>query len=404
MLDPAWEPTLADRAEHFRPSPVRAVFEIAMRPDVVSLAGGDPDTSLLPHDHIGDLAQKLVATRGTEILGYGSGAGLPALKERSAQLMAAGGADIDPSRIQISTGSQMGIHVTTELLCNKGDVILAEGPTYVGILGTFGSFEIEVQQVPIDADGLDPEHVAERIDDLQRQGRRVRFLYTIANYQNPTGATLAEDRRARLVEVCVSRGVLILEDDAYGFLGFDRTRHPTSLASIDPDHVFSAGSYSKLFSPGLRCGWLALPGTLQGQAQLACEAITVTPNVLAQEICAAYVGTDLWRERLDRQVARYEERCTATIAALDEQLRPLGASWTRPKGGFFVWVDLPDEFKGVDLLAAALQEKVVIIPGLSGWVQEPPRVSLRIAFSNTAPDVITDGVERLGRALRAAIG
>lgn len=397
-----WTPELADRASYFRPSPVRAVFAIAMRSDVISLAGGDPDTSLLPHSHLGELACRLLATRGTELLGYGSGAGTASLRQRSAELMAAGGASVVPEQVQITTGSQMAIHVTTELLCNKGDVVLAEGPTYVGILGTFGSFEVEVQQVPIDADGLDPDLVAERIDDLRKAGRTVRLLYTIPNYQNPTGSTLADSRRERLVEVCASRRVIVLEDDAYGFLGFDRESRPRLLNSIDPEHVFTAGSYSKLFSPGIRAGWLAVPASLQATAQLACEAVTVTPNVFTQELAAAYVGTELWRQTLDRQVARYAERSLATLDALGKHMVD-GASWTIPRGGFFVWVELPDRFEGIDLLATGLTENVVIIPGSASWVNKAPHPSFRIAYSNATPSDIADGIERLSRALRAAV-
>jgi len=390
----------ASRAEEFRPSPVRAVFEIAMRPGIVSLAGGNPDMSVLPHEILAGMTARILAERGPEVLQYGSGAGVSRLPGLVCELMRLGGADVTPDRIQVTAGSQAGLDLVTKLFCDPGDVVIAEGPTYVGALGVFGSYEVAVEHVDVDGDGLDPDAVAARIDALRVGGRTVKFVYTVPTFHNPTGVTLTEERRRRLVEVCAERGVLILEDDPYGLLGFDRARRLPSLYSIDPSAVIHLGSFSKIFSPGLRVGWIAAVPVVRARLQIAAEAVAIHPSVLSQELATEYVGSEHWGPALDRAVEHYRSRCAAMMGALEQHM-PDGVRWTRPAGGFFTWLDLDPATAHGDLLHRAVDHGVVLVPGGACYADGRPSTSLRLAYSAASEEDIAEGVRRVGEMLRA---
>ncbi|MFI7483446.1 PLP-dependent aminotransferase family protein [Kocuria sp. M1R5S2] len=392
----------AHRAEHFRPSPVRAVFEHAMRPGIVSLAGGNPDTGVLPHEVLAGMTARILSERGPEVLQYGSGAGIARLTGLVCELMALGGAVATPDRIQVTAGSQAGLDLVTKLFCDPGDVVVAEGPTYVGALGVFGSYEVEVQHVDVDEDGVDPEAVAARIDALRTVGRTVKLVYTVPTFHNPTGVTLTEPRRRRLVEVCAQRGVPVLEDDAYGLLGFDRAHRLPSLYSLDPGAVIHLGSFSKIFSPALRLGWIAAEPSVRARLQIAAEAVTIHPSVLSQELAVEYVGSEHWRPALDRAAARYRARCAAMMEALETYM-PAGVRWTRPCGGFFTWLDLDPDADHGDLMHRGLEHGVALVPGGACYADGRPSTSLRLAFSAASEAEIAEGVRRVGEMLRDGV-
>ena len=330
----------ADRAGGFRPSAVRDVFEVAMRPGIISLAGGNPDLDLLPLDELGKMAAKIIAEEGLEVLQYGSGAGLEQLAELVCEFMASEGSSPTVEEIQMTAGSQMGLDLATKLFVNPGDVILAEGPTYTGALGTFEGYQADVRQVLIDQDGLRPDAVREAVEAIRAEGKEVKFLYTIPNFQNPTGVTLADDRRQELTRVCRELDVLIVEDNPYGQLSFDGSRHP-SLHSFDPENVLYLGSFSKVFSPGVRVGWMVAPERVRKFLQIAGEAVTICPSVLSQRLVLGFMAEGMWQPHTERTAALYKQRCKAVIAACEKYM-PEGTTWTTPEGGFFTWLTLPE--------------------------------------------------------------
>lgn len=399
-LDP--ESLFARREGEFRPSPVRAVFELAMRPEFVSLAGGNPDTELLPHDLIADLTAQLLRERGAEILQYGSGAGISTLPQSISMLMAAADATVSADNLLITTGSQMGLDLVTKLFCDRGDVVIAEGPTYVGAMGVFGSYEVDLRQVAMDEDGIDPEGVAEMIDAVRAEQRLVKFVYVIPNYQNPTGVSLTEDRRRRLIEVCGERGVIILEDDPYAHVGFASSLIVPSLYSMNPDGVIHLGSFSKLFSPGLRVGWIAAPPQIRARLQIAGEAVSIHPSVLAQELAHAYVSRPEWSTHLKIIRDAYESRCAVLLQALREDM-PDDVTWTKPGGGFFTWLTVPGLRPETDILAAAIKRHLVVVPGNACYVQIPDACHVRLAYSNGTPENLAEGSRRLALTLNALL-
>ena len=401
--------SFADRAGGFRPSAVRDVFEVAMRPGIVSLAGGNPDLELLPLEDLGQMAAKIIAEEGLEVLQYGSGAGYEPLNRLVTEFMASEGSSPEVEEIQMTAGSQMGLDLVTKLFTNPGDVILAEGPTYTGALGVFEGYQVEVQQVEMDQDGLDPAAVDARLTELKRQGKSVKFLYTIPNFQNPTGVTLSDERRPELVRVCREHGVLVVEDNPYGQLSFDGTRR-RSLHSFDPDAVIYLGSFSKVFSPGVRVGWMVAPPRVRKFLQIAGEAVTICPSVLSQRLVYGFMSEGWWESHTRRTAALYQERCRAVLEACAEFM-PEGTRWTEPTGGFFTWLTLPEGGKfedAADALSAAIDNGVVFVPG-TAFYEDPTAEAegrrrrgadqLRLAFSSVAPDRLREGVRRLAEVL-----
>ena len=394
----------ANRAGGFRPSAVRDVFEVAMRPGIISLAGGNPDLDLLPLDELGAMSARIIEKEGLEVLQYGSGAGLEELAELVCEFMKSEGSSPALEEIQMTAGSQMGLDLATKLFVNPGDVILAEGPTYTGALGTFEGYEADVRQVALDGDGLDPAAVREAIKAIQSEGKEVKFLYTIPNFQNPTGVTLSDDRREELARVCRELDVLIVEDNPYGQLSFDGLRH-RSLHSYDPENVLYLGSFSKVFSPGVRVGWMVAPERVRKFLQIAGEAVTICPSVLSQRLVLGFMAEGMWEPHTRRTAALYKERCEAVLAACEKYM-PEGTTWTTPSGGFFTWLTLPEGGKYADAaeaLAPAIENGVVFVPGSAFFETvdgaNPGANQLRIAFSSVEPIVLEEGVRRLAEVL-----
>ncbi|WP_206446044.1 aminotransferase class I/II-fold pyridoxal phosphate-dependent enzyme [Agrococcus sp. KRD186] len=390
-------PFLTRRSRGLLPSPVRDVWEASMQPGVISLAGGNPDLSLGDLDWVAEHAARLLREQGATVLQYGSGTGTTALREAVVQLMAAEDIVAEPGAIQVTAGSQMALDLVTKVLCEQGDTVLVEDPTYVGALGTFGGAGLRVEHVATDADGIVPAALEERIRLLVAEARPPRMLYTIPNFQNPSGATLTERRRPQVVELCRAAGIPIVEDNPYGMLTTTPHEH-VALHELDPEHVIYLGTFSKVLSPGLRVGWAAAPSWLRRPLQLAAEATVICASPLAQELAAHFVLERPFEAEIARAAAVYAERAEAMRAALAPVL-PAGATLSRPAGGFFAWLALPEGWSTNALLDAAIDEQVVFVPGAAFRAPGAGGSELRLAYSFESPERLAEGARRLGRAL-----
>jgi 2-aminoadipate transaminase len=396
------EDLFSERAAHIKQSAVRDVFDISMRPGLVSLAGGSPYLQSLPLDRLAETAATIIAKDGLTALQYGGGQGMEELRGQICEVMAAEGiTDAMPQNVVITAGSQSAQDVATKVFCNPGDVVLVENPTYVGALNTFEAYQVQVETVEMDDDGLVPEVLEARIAALQAAGKNIKFLYTIPNFNNPSGITMALDRRQQIVDICRGANILVLEDNPYGLLRFDG--EPLApLRAANPADVIYMGSFSKIFAPGLRIGWALVPEHLQRRYYLASEAVTLCPPTLNQMLVSAYLRDYDWKAQIDTYRGLYAERCQAMLTALEEHM-PEGASWTSPEGGFFVWVTLPQGMDTYPLLRKAIDAGVVFIPGAAFTPSDEPSNKLRLAFSAVPPEAITEGVRRLAPVLREAI-
>lgn len=395
-------PRYAARAHGMTTSEIRALFSVASRPEVVSLAGGMPNIADLPLDAVGQLAADLVSGLGQRSLQYGSGQGEPFLRELICDVMAVSGITAHPDDVTVTVGSQQALDLVTRIFCDPGDVVVAEAPTYVGALGVFRSFQVRVAHVEMDDQGLIPERLEEALTALQRAGRRVKFLYTIPNHHNPAGVSLADDRRARVAAICRAHDVFVVEDDPYGLLGFDGTVH-RPLRADDADNVLYLGSFSKTFAPGTRVGWVLAPHAVREKLVLAQESATLCPPIFSQYLIARYLQTQDWMAQIKVFREMYRERRDAMLAALDETMPAIdpAITWTRPDGGFYVWLTLPEGMDSRAMQPRALSSRVAYVSGPAFFADGFGSRSMRLSYCFPTPDRIREGVRRLAGVIRA---
>ncbi|OLF18298.1 aminotransferase-like domain-containing protein [Actinophytocola xanthii] len=387
----------AARAAGMTASEVRALFSVASRPEVVSLAGGMPNLTALPLDSLSTEIAGLVSGEGLVALQYGSAHGLPELRDQICEVMGLEEVHGHPDDVVVTVGSQMALDMVTRIFCDPGDVVLAEGPSYVGALGTFAAYQADVVHVGMDADGLVPDALREALAACERAGRRVKFLYTIPNFQNPAGVTLAVPRRAEILEICAAHRVLVVEDNPYGLLGFDGQTYP-ALRSMDADNVVYLGSFSKTFAAGLRVGWALAPHAVREKLMLAAESATLCPPTLNQMIVSRYLATHDWKGQIKSFQQTYRERRDAMLAALEQHFPP-GCTWTVPAGGFFVWVTVPEGVDTKAMLPRAVTARVAYVSGTGFYADGLGSRQMRLSFCYPTPERITEGVRRLAAVL-----
>lgn len=383
----------AARAAGMVASEIRALFAVASRPEVVSLAGGMPYVTALPLDVVGELVSDLIAKRGPVALQYGSGQGDPALREQICEVMRLEGIEAGADDVVVTVGSQQALDLITRIFIDPGDVVLAEGPTYVGALGTFAAYQAKVVHIAMDDQGLIPESLAQTIYALQTAGSRIKFLYTIPTFQNPAGVTLNEVRRRQVLDICQRAGVLIVEDNPYGLLGFDG-EPLRALRADDPEGVVYLGSFSKTLAPGFRVGWALAPHAVRDKLVLAMESAVLSHSSFTQLAVGQYLATQPWREQIKTFQELYRERRNALLGAL-EVLMPAGCSWTRPGGGFFVWMTLPEGLNSKAILPRAVAERVAFVPGTGFYADNGGAQHMRLSYCYPQPDRIREGVRRL---------
>lgn len=395
-LDP-WLDSYAARAHGLRASETRSLFAVAARPEVVSLAGGMPNLKDLPLAALAEATAEMIRTDGGRALQYGNGQGLPALRQKIPEIMALEGIDADPEDIVITTGSQQAVDIITELFIDAGDVILAEAPTYVGSLSIFATYQADVQQVPIDADGVIPEALEERIVRLEREGRAVKFFYCLPNFHNPAGVTLSEERRPQVIDICRRHHVLIVEDNPYGLLGFEGQTY-TALKTLAPDDVVYLGSFSKIFAPGYRVGWAVAPAAVREKMKLASEAAILCPSSVGQFSIAMYLEQFDWRQQIADFRTMYRGRRDAMVQALEEFMPQ--CTWNVPDGGFYVWVGLPDGLDAKEMLPRAVTNLVAYVSGTAFYAGgRTGHDHVRLSFCYPEPAEIREGVRRLSEVV-----
>jgi len=383
----------AQRTSGMRASAIRALFAVANRPEVVSLAGGMPYLSSLPLEALAADVAELVNTDGRVALQYGSGQGIAELREQICQVMSLEGIDAHPDDVVVTVGSQMALDLTTRIFCDPGDVILAEAPSYVGALGTFAAYQANVVHVQMDDDGLVPEALEAAINACGRVGRRVKFLYTIPNFHNPAGVTMAVGRRPVIAELCRRAGIAILEDNPYGLLGFDDVTY-RAIRADDTENVVYLGSFSKTFAPGLRVGWVLAPHAVREKLVLANESALLNPPVFNQMMISRYLAGFDWLGQIKTYQQLYLERRDVMLEALENHM-PEGTTWTRPAGGFYVWVTLPEGFDTAAMLPRAVTERVAYVPGTAFYADGLGSRQMRLSYCYPTPSRIEEGVPRL---------
>jgi 2-aminoadipate transaminase len=378
-------------------SAMRDLMALTERPEVISLAGGLPDTSTFPPDSYAALMGTVAARACAQALQYGPTEGLQAVKDCIREVMAAEGMRIHRDEVLVTTGGQQVIDLVCKTLLDPGDVVVCEAPTYPGAVPTFCAYQAEVVQVSMDDDGMRTGDLEQTLDLLERSGRRPKFIYTVPNFHNPAGVTLSAERRLELVRIASEREVLVLEDNPYGMLRYEGPALPT-LWSLGQEFVIYASTFSKILSPGVRLGWAAAPAPVLEKMNLGKQASDLCSSSISQYFVCAYFEAGPWQQYVHSLREIYRRRRDVMLDALAEHL-PHEACWTHPRGGLFIWVTLPDYIDTTDLLARALEHRVAFVPGRAAFLDGRGGSSVRLNFSGIGEDEIREGVRRLGEVV-----
>ena len=391
-----WIDNYAKRASALSVSEVRALFAVVSRPEVVSLAGGMPNVSSLPKELITESFARLMSSRGDSALQYGGGQGDLGLREQIQEIMKLEGIHSSVEDLVVTTGSQHGLELLAGLFLDEGDVVLAEGPSYVGALGIFRHFLAQVEHVHTDNNGISPEALESSIKSLKAQGKKIKFLYLVPNFANPSGVTLSEERRPKILEIAKKNRILVIEDNPYGLLYFNE-QPPNALRSLDEDGVIYLGSFSKILVPGFRVGYVLAPPAIREKLVLAQESAILCPSAFSQMLISEYLSTADWQSQVDVFRKVYKTRKDAALRAMGEYLPDLKT--TKPDGGFYLWVDLPEGIDSKALLPLAVKELVAYTPGTAFFGDGTGQSNLRICYSFPTPERIDLGIKRLASVI-----
>ena len=397
----SWVDSYAERTNGMAASEIRALFSVASRPEVVSLAGGMPFVQALPMDQIAETVRTLLLERGAQALQYGSGQGDVVLREQILDVMRDVGVIAHPDDIVVTTGSQMALDLVTRVFCDPGDVVLVEAPSYVGALGVFRAYQCGVEHVTMDDEGLVPAALSEAIVRVRASGRPIKMIYTIPSFHNPAGVSQGAQRRLEILTIAQQAGILVLEDDPYGLLGFDG-EVPRAMRADDADGVIYLGSFSKTIASGLRVGWAVAPHGVREKLVLAAESAVLCPSNFAQLTISEYLATQPWRQQVKVFRELYRERRDALLESL-QAMMPEGTTWTIPAGGFYSWLTLPNGLDATAMLPRAIAALVAYVPGTGFYVDGQGRQNLRLSYCYPEPDRIREGVRRLAAVVEGEL-
>jgi 2-aminoadipate transaminase len=392
----------ARRTQVMKSSAMRDLMAVTARPEVISLAGGLPDTSTFPAEDFSALMTRVGVDDAARALQYGPTEGLDEVKGPIAQVMAAEGMEVEPDELLVTTGGQQVIDLVCKTLIDPGDVVIAEAPTYPGAVPVFVSYEADVVQIEMDEDGMRIDVLEAELARLDAEGRVPKFVYTVPSFQNPAGVTLSLERRRRLVDIARERELLVLEDNPYGMLRYEGTPLPTLFSLDGGEYVIYLGTFSKILSPGLRIGWTAAPGPVLDKLNLGKGAADLCSSPLSQLFVRAYFDERDWLAYVRSLTGLYRRRRDIMLEALAEHF-PREATWTRPQGGLFIWARLPSFIDTTDLLARALREHVAFVPGRAAYLDGRGGSEMRLNFSGVGDDDIREGIRRIGKVVREQV-
>lgn len=411
--------TLAQRAHKMNPSVIREILKVTERPGIISLAGGLPSPKTFPVEVFAEACAKVLRDDGRAALQYAASEGLPALREQVAAMLPW---PVDPAQILITTGSQQGLDLVAKVLIDPGSRVLVETPTYLGALQAFTPMEPLIEGVASDDEGpvlQDLRHALGVADDPadappapdRRRLLRLdldpghdfpRFMYLLPNFQNPTGRSMSETRRAALSAEARRLGLPIVEDNPYGDLWFDNPP-PLPLTARHPQGCVYLGSFSKVLAPGLRLGFVVAPAALYPKLLQAKQAADLHTPSFNQRVVAEVLKNGFLEHHVPTIRALYRAQRDAMLAALDHEMQGLGVSWNRPDGGMFLWVRLPEGMSAIELLPHAVDKGVAFVPGAAFYADHADPRTLRLSFVTATAEQIQAGVAALAQAVRNAL-
>ena len=398
-----WSPYLASRTARMQSSAIREILKLTQQPGVISFAGGLPASEFFPLDEIAESCGEIIRRDGNRALQYTVTEGHPPLKEYLADKMSASGTPVAPGNILIVNGSQQGLDLIGKLFLDPGDTVIVSRPTYLGAIQAWNAYRARFQTVTLDDGGMVVEEVESAYEEtLAETGKPPKFVYVLPNFHNPAGTTLPLERRQQLAEAAARLNLPVIEDDPYGQLRYEGEDLGPVYALV-PERTVHLSTFSKTLTPGLRLGWIICDEALMRRFVQAKQGCDLHTGTLAQYIAGDICQKGLLEPHIERLREVYRERRDTMLDALAE-FWPDGCSWTRPQGGLFLWARVPGSVDTHEFLEIALEEKVAFVPGVNFYAhRDGGHNCMRLNFSYSSPDVIVEGVRRLGVALKRAL-
>ena len=393
-----WEAVMSERSARMKSSVIRELLKLTMQPDMISFAGGLPAPELFPVREFKEACNYILEHHGPQALQYGPTEGYPPLKEFLAESMQKYSVPAVPGNILMTNGSQQALDLVGRLFINNGDKILTDAPTYLGAIQAWRAYKPQFITIPLDDDGMDPERVEKTL-----QQHRIKFMYVLPNFHNPAGTTISYERRRRLVELAARYGAFIVEDDPYGELRFEG-EDIAPLMSMHKENVIYLSTFSKTLSPGIRLGWIVASERVIAPLVQAKQGADLQTGTFIQYVAHDIVGRGIIKRHVKRIRSVYKERRDVMLAAMEEYFPP-GVTWTRPQGGLFLWVRMPEHVDSEELLKVAVEEKVAFVPGVAFYPDgKEGHNCMRLNFSYAKPEMSREGIRRLGQAMLHVFG
>lgn len=387
----------ANRMSMLKTSEIRELLKLTESPDIISFAGGLPAPELFPIQKIKEAAEIVLDESGKSALQYGATEGfLPLRKIIAEERMKSAGVDVTASDILITSGSQQGLDFTGKIFLNPGDVVICESPSYLGAINAFRAYEAKFVEVETDENGM----IMEKLEEALINNPQAKYIYIIPDFQNPTGKTLALERRPRIVELALKYNIPIVEDNPYGELIFEGERLP-AIKSFDKEGiVIYLGTFSKTFCPGIRLGWVCASPSLLMKYIIVKQGADLQTNSLSQREAALFMQMNKLDEHIEKIKAVYKKRKDLMLETMEKEF-PENCSFTYPQGGLFTWVKLPEGVDAAKLLELALEEKVAFVPGGSFFPNGGKNNYCRLNYSCMPEEKIVEGIKRLGKVLKS---
>ena len=397
-----YEKLYSYNAKQMRSSEIRELLELSQQPGVISFAGGLPNPNAFPIEEIKEISNRILEEQGSKALQYGPTAGLREFRELLANFVKENEIKANVDNILTTVGSQQALDIVGRIFINEGDVVMVGLPTYLGGINAFLAYRAKLVGIPLDENGIKVDLLEEKIKELRSKGERIKLIYTIPTFQNPAGVELSEERRKIMVEIAKKYDLIILEDDPYGKLRFEGKSLKPIKAFDDNEYVIYMATFSKILSPGIRLAYVVAPDEIAKKMIIAKQSMDLCTSTFTQLIAYYYIKNGYMKRHLPKIIEMYKRKRDIMLSSLEEFF-PAGCKWTRPRGGMFLWVELPKYINTVEMMPEAIKEKVAYINGKSFYVDGNGLNTMRLNFTNAGDDEIREGIKRLAGVIKKRI-
>lgn len=385
----------AERTQKLKASEIRELLKLTEKPEIISFAGGLPAPELFPLERIAEVTTRVIEEKGMIALQYASTDGYLPLREIIVEeRVKPTGVNCTVNNILLTNGSQQALEFSAKLFINKGDIIAVESPSYLGAINAFLPYEPEFLEIPMDENGM----LVDKLEEALENGTNIKMIYTIPEFQNPSGITMSVERRKRLTEIAAKYEIPVIEDSPYGELRFEGEKLPSVMSLDKSGYVINLGTFSKTFCPGLRLGWICADEEIIKKYILIKQGADLQCNTLSQVIAAEFMKEYSLDEHIEKIIKVYRKRRDLMLETMKEYF-PKEVKYTHPNGGLFTWVELKEGLDTKEIGMEALRENVAFVPGASFFASSGKTNCFRLNYSNMPEDKIVEGIKRLAKVL-----